>query len=66
MASHNYHWHAEDSSLPLPDLPALSGNEAPEEEALTKLESAMAQWVAALQAALAHEADRVISGKGEA
>ncbi len=49
----------------MPDLPALSGNQAPEEEALTKLESAMAQWVSAVQAALSHEADRVITGKGE-
>ena len=50
----------------MPDLPALSGNEAPEEEVLTKLESAMAQWVSAVQAALAQEADRVITGRGEA
>ena len=48
----------------MPDLPALSGSEAPEEEVTIALESALAQWVAATQAALSHEADRVIAGKG--
>ena len=48
----------------MPDLPSTSGNEAPGEEALTRLESALAQWSAAIQAALSHEADRVMTGKG--
>ena len=61
---HKHRCHAEDTHLPMPDLPSVSGNEAPEEEALTKLESALAQWISAIQAALTHEADRVISGKG--
>lgn len=55
---------AESIYLPMPDLLNLTSNEALEEEALTKLESAMAQWVSALQAALSHEADRVINGTG--
>lgn len=55
---------ADDASLPMPELPPQSGVGDPPEEAITRLEAAMAEWVSAIQAALAQEAERTITGNG--
>ena len=49
----------------MPDLPSQSGNEAPQEEVIVKLEGTLVGWVSAIQTALSHEADRSITGKGQ-
>ena len=48
----------------MPEVPLQSGTETLGGEALTKLEAAMAEWLAAIQVALSQEADRTIAGRG--
>jgi hypothetical protein len=55
---------AEETCLPMPELPPQSGTERPQEEALLKLEGTLAEWVSAIQAALSLEAERTIAGRG--
>ena len=55
---------AEETCMPMPELPPQSGTERPQEEALLKLEGTLAEWVSAIQAALSLEAERTIAGRG--
>lgn len=55
---------AEETCLPMPELPSQSGTERPQEEALLNLEGTLAEWVSAIQAALSLEAERTIAGRG--